>query len=182
MVPIRSPKLAQGVVDRASLPPGKTDHFVWDSEVPGFGLRLRQGGSRNFVFWYRIGPQHRKVNLGAASAITAAEARNRAATLHAEVRLGRDPAGEKAVDTARAAETVGSVLPRFLARQHVLLRPRAYIEVVRHLQVHAGRLHPHPLAGITRRDVSAALSALESDLSGATVNRVRTSLGASRKG
>ncbi len=76
MVPTRSPKLTQGVVDRASLPPGKTDHFVWDSEVPGFGLRLRQGGSRNFVFWYRVGPQRRKMNLGAASAITAAEARS----------------------------------------------------------------------------------------------------------
>src|SRR6476646_651268 len=161
MVPIRSPRLTQGVVDHASLPPGKADHLVWDSEVPGFGLRLRQGGSRNFVFWYRVGPQRRKMNLGAASAITAAEARKRAAKLHAEVKLGRDPAGEKAVSATRAAETVSNTLPRFLARQHARLRPRAYVEVVRHLEVHARRLHPHPLAGVARRDVAAALSALE---------------------
>jgi integrase len=116
------------------------------------------------------------MNLGAASAIAAVEARKLASRLHAEVRLGRDPAGEKAVTASRAAETVISVLPRFLTRQRGRLRPRAYIEVERHLKVHAKKLHPQPLAGVTRRDVAATLSALEDDLSGATVNRVRSSL------
>lgn len=176
MVPMWSPRLTQSPVDRAQLPPGKTDHFVWDSDVPGFGLRIRSGGSRGFVFWYRIGARRRKINLGAALALTVAEARRRAGVLHAEVKLGRDPAGEKAVSAAKAAETVGNTLPRFLVRQQTRLRQRAYIEVLRHLEVHASRLHPHPLTGVTRRDVAATLSALESDLSGATVNRVRTSL------
>ena len=96
--------------------------------------------------------------------------------LHAEVKLGRDPAGEKALSTARAAETVGNTLPQFLARQRARLRVRAYVEVERHLNVHAKKLHPQPLAGVTRRDVAATLSALETTLSGATVNRVRSSL------
>ena len=176
MVPIRSPRLTQSMVDREQLPAGKIDHFLWDSDIPGFGLRIRSGGSRNFVFWYRVGPRRRKMNLGAASATPIAEARKRAGVLHAEVRLGRDPAGERAVSAAKATETVGNTLPRFLARQQARLRPRAYVEVVRHLDVHARQLHPQPLASVTRRDVAAALSVLEGDLSGATVNRVRTSL------
>jgi integrase len=176
MVPTRSPKLTQGIVDHAQLPAGKADHFMWDSDIPGFGLRLRQGGSRGFVFWYRVGSQRRKMNLGAASAMTTAEVRKLASRLHAEVKLGRDPAGERAVTATRAAETVGSVLPRFLTRQQGRLRPRAYVEVERHLKVHAKKLHPQPLAGVTRRDVAATLSGLEADMSGATVNRVRSSL------
>jgi integrase len=176
MVPERSPRLTQSVVDKATLPPGKADHFIWDSDIAGFGLRLRQGGSRNDVYWYRIGTRRRKMHLGAASAVTASDARKTASRLHAEVKLGHDPAGEKAVNVARAAETVGAVLPRYLERQRKRLRPRAYVEVERHLGVHAKRLHLQPLAGVTRRDVAATLSALEADMSGATVNRVRSSL------
>jgi integrase len=116
------------------------------------------------------------MNLGAASAVTVAEARKRAGMLHADVKLGRDPAGEKAVTAARAGETVANALPRFLTRQRVRLRPRAYLEVERHLTVHAKKLHPQSLLGITRKDIAATLSALETTLSGATVNRVRSSL------
>jgi integrase len=112
----------------------------------------------------------------AASAITTAEARKRAGVLHAEVKLGRDPAGTKAASVARASETVGRVLPRFLSRQRSRLRPRAYVEVERHLDLHAKKLYSQPLDGVSRRDVAATLSALESALSGATVNRVRSSL------
>jgi hypothetical protein len=54
MVPIRSPKLTQAVVDRAQLPAGKDDHIIW-ADIPGLGLRIRSGGSRGFVFWYRVG-------------------------------------------------------------------------------------------------------------------------------
>ena len=32
------------------LPAGKTDHIVFDDEIPGFGLRMREGGSRVFIF------------------------------------------------------------------------------------------------------------------------------------
>jgi hypothetical protein len=34
------------------LPDGKRDHIEFDSDVPGFGLRLREGGSRTWIFQY----------------------------------------------------------------------------------------------------------------------------------
>src|SRR5262249_8302551 len=102
----------------------------------------------------------------------------RAALLHAEVKLGRDPAGDKSKARARASETFGAILPLFLARQGERLRPRAFVEVERHLTVHAKRLHHMPLADTARRDVAEVLTAVASRLSGASANRVRSSLSA----
>ena len=183
MVPIRSPektteRLTQYRVDALTLPKGETDWTYWDADVPGFGARLRAGGSKTFVFWYRIGHQRRKMVIGSATAITVGEARKRAAILHAEVKLGKDPAGQKAVGKARADETVAATLPLYLQQQKQRLRPRAYIEVERHLLSHARRIHPLPLASVTRRDVAAVLTAIATAKSGATANRVRSSLSA----
>jgi integrase len=169
-------KLSQHAVDTLELPPGKDDFIAWDSEVPGFGLRLRKGGSRTWVFWYRVGRQRRKLPIGSAAAVTAGEARKQAAILHAKVKLGGDPAGAKAAGKARADETVGAVLPIFLARQKERLRPRAYVEVARHLNVGAKRLHRLTLADVTRRDVAAVLAAVAAIKSGATANRTRACL------
>ena len=44
-------------------PPGKTDHIEWDTEVPGFGVRLR-GETKRWVIQYRIGAQQRRESLG----------------------------------------------------------------------------------------------------------------------
>ena len=37
-------KLTQANVARARVPAGKSEQFFWDDEMPGFGLRLREGG------------------------------------------------------------------------------------------------------------------------------------------
>jgi integrase len=116
--------------------------------------------------------------IGSAAAITVGEARKRAAILHAEVKLGRDPAGEKVIGKARANETVAATLPLYLRQQKDRLRPRAYVEVERHLLTHARHLHPQPLTGVSRRDVAAVLTAIADSKSGATANRVRSSLSA----
>ena len=171
-------KLNQRAVDTLEMPPGKADFIAWDEDISGFGLRVRKGGSRTFVFWYRIGPRRRKLPIGSATAMTAAEARKRAAVLHAEVKLGHDPASERVVARTRGAETLGSLLPAYLARQSARLRPRSFESVEHHLTVHAKRLHSMPLTAVTRRDVASVLSAVSSATSDATANRVRSSLSA----
>jgi integrase len=181
VVPMWSPerptdRLTQRLVDTLSLAEGQIDRTYWDTDVSGFGVRLRAGGSKTFVFWYRIGKHRRKMQIGAATAITVGDARKRAAILHAEVKLGRDPAGEKATNKVRADETFGAILPTYLARQRERLRTSAYREVERHLHVHVRRLHPQSLVDITRRDIATTLSTLGATKSGATVNRIRTSL------
>jgi integrase len=170
------PKLTPQAVSALTLPEGKTDALFFDDDVPGLALRLRAGGSKAWVFQYRIGSRQRRLNIGAASALSPHEARKRAALLHAKVKLGQDPADEKSKARAQANETFGIKLPLFLSRQKERLRPRAYVEVERHLTVHAKRLHHLPLAGVARRDVAQVLTAVTAKLSGASANRVRTSL------
>jgi integrase len=163
------------------LPAGKKDHLVPDGTVPGLALRLREGGSRAWVFSYRIGHKQRRMALGSATVLSVQEARRRATTLYANTKLGIDPTQRKEEVKLQAAETVKAKLPLYLARQQDRvrdghLRQSSYVEIERHLLVHAKRLHAKSLAEVTRRDVAALLSALTEKLSGATVNRVQTTL------
>jgi integrase len=170
------PKLTSREVAALTLPGGVADALFFDDVVPGLAVRLRAGGKKSWVFQYRAGTKQRRMSLGSATALTAHEARKRASILHAEVKLGHDPAGAKSEARARASETFAAVLPLFLARQKERLRPRAFVEVARHLNTHAKRLHHIPLAEVARRDVAAVLTAVAAQLSGASANRVRTSL------
>lgn len=70
--------------------------------------------------------------------------------LLAAARLGRDPAGERIEARVQAAETLGALLPRFLARQRAELKSRTYQEVERHLLVQAEPLHARALKSIDR--------------------------------
>jgi integrase len=160
------------------LPRGKRDHIEFDDAIPGFGLRLREGGSRTWIFQYALGSKQRRIAIGKATALTADKARAIAADLHAKVRLGQDPSGDKAQAKIKSGETFGAFLPRFLAHQRDRLRPRTYPDLERHLAVKAKALHVLPLAKITRRDIATVTSAVADDAGDVTSNRVRTSLSA----
>src|SRR5262245_18051989 len=67
-------KLTVGRISTLRLPSGKTDHIEFDDEIPGFGLRLRESGSRTFVFQYNVGGPNRRKNLRAVSALNLAQA------------------------------------------------------------------------------------------------------------
>jgi integrase len=169
-------KLTAKSVAVLKLPPGKTDHIEWDDDVAGFGLRLREGGGRSFVFQYKIGGRHRRLNLGAVSAIDVGKARETAKDLYARVRLGQDPAGEKTEAKVKAAETFAATAARFLEHQRLRLRPRSYPDVERHLLVHAKALHGLQLARVARRDIATVIAAVAENSGATTGNRVRTSL------
>jgi integrase len=164
--------------DGLKLPSGKSDHIEFDDDVPGLGLRLREGGSRTWVFQYKLGSKQRRMALGSAKAITLGKARETAKDLHAAVRLGRDPAGEKNESKVRAGETFGAIVQRFLARQKARLKPRSYVEVERHLLVHGKQLHGSPIAAIDRRAIASRLGSIAESSGAVTANRVRASLSA----
>jgi integrase len=109
------------------------------------------------------------------------EARRQATQLYAQSKLGIDPAAQKDQAKADAPDTVKAKLPLYLASQQARVRnghfrQSSYIEIERHLLLHAKRLHAKTLAEVTRRDIASVLSALSEKLSGATVNRVHSSL------
>jgi integrase len=169
-------KLTTKSTARLTLPPGKADHIEWDDDVAGFGLRLREGGGRTYIFQYKIGPQQRRIALGATSAIDAGRARETAKNLYARVRLGQDPAADKADARIKAAETFEAISRRFLDHQRARLRPRSYLDVERHILVHAKPLHGLQMAKIERRDIASTIAAAADNAGTVTGNRVRTSI------
>ena len=173
-------KLTTATVKALALPAGVTDKIFFDDELPRFGVRVRAGGSRTWVVQYGIGGKERKLPLGPVSALDPGKARSLAKDVLARVRLGEDPLALKHEAVARARETFGAHLPRYLAFKRASLRPRSYAQVERHLTVHARPLHNRPLASLAsdRRAVTALLGKIAEGSGPVEANMVRSSLSA----
>ena len=169
-------KLTQKTTDALTLPKGKSEIIYWDEDLGGFGLRIRRGGSRTWIYQYDIGRRTRRMTLGASTALSPARARSAANDLHAKVRLGTDPAAEKS--EGRTQMSVADALRNYLAHQRTRLKWRSYIEVERHLLKNCKSLHRSPLAKVDRRAVATLISASASNSGNVTANRVRASLAA----
>ena len=57
-------KLTQKTSAALALPAGKTETIVFDEDLAGFGVRVRIGGTRSWIFQYKIGNQNRRITLG----------------------------------------------------------------------------------------------------------------------
>jgi integrase len=174
-------KLTNSIVRGLSLPEGKVDKIIFDSDVPGLGVRLREK-SRSFIFQYQVGRRTRRMNLGAASALDLADVRKVAGRLYAEVRLGGDPAKTAAVAKAEAAQAFDVVVRQYLIslldphRRGGPYRQRAYVEVERHLTKHSASLNALAVAKITQHDVAGVVTRTTANSGAVTGNRVRASL------
>ena len=157
---------------------GQTDLIEFDDDIPGFGIRLREGGSRTWIFQYKLGTKQRRLVLGKTSAVKAGAAREIASTLHAKVKLGGDPAAEKAISKIQAGDTFGKLIEQYLEFQKDNLRQRSYEEVERHLKTHAKPLHALPAITIDQRTIADKLNAIAKVSGAVTANRTRASLSA----
>jgi integrase len=173
-----SVRLTAQTVRTIALPAGVADKVFFDSDLPGFGLRVRATGAKTWMVQYAISGRTRRIVLGSTAVLNPGKARETAKDLLAQVRLGRDPADEKAQARVKAAETIGALLPRFLQRQRARLKPRSYQEVERHLLIHAKPLHGYPIESIVRRTIAIRLAEIEEASGPAAANRVRGSLSA----
>jgi integrase len=92
-------KLDKRTIDGAA-PRGAGAYFLWDGELPGFGVRVDPTGGRVFVVRYlaegggRGAPQRQKT-LGRYGELTLAQARELARDVRAEVRQGGDPVADR---------------------------------------------------------------------------------------
>ena len=93
------PKLTKRIVDAIETRPA--EYFVWDSEIPGFGLRMLPSGRKGYVVQYRAGRRPRRISLGPCTVLTCEQARAGAITILA---AGKDPASDR--DAGRQANTV----------------------------------------------------------------------------
>jgi len=116
-------RLTATTIPTLQLPQGKTDHIVWDDDIPGFGVRLRAGGSKVFIFVYKIGTKSRSVTLGRVSAVDVGRARSTARDFYFRKRLGGDPALDKKIGLALETYVARKALT-FLERE---IEPACYL-------------------------------------------------------
>jgi integrase len=171
-------KFTTKLIAGLQLPAGKSDHLEWDQDITGLGLRLRAGGSRVWVFQYALGQKQRRMTLGSVSAMTLVQAREVAGRLSAQVHLGGDPAGQKAENQQRAAETFEAIARRYLAVRKLEMRSASYTEVERHLVKNAKPLHRFRFDAIDQRMVAARLLEIRQSSGLYEANRTRASLSA----
>jgi integrase len=114
--------------------PSKVEYFLWDSELIGFGLRVRPSGVKSYVLKYRAGLGRRapvrRITLGKHGKLTPDVARNAARRVLADVVHGTDPARERA--HRRREMTVRDLAERYVA-EHVSLhnKPTTAVEFER---------------------------------------------------
>lgn len=152
-------KLTKRTVD--AVKPGERDFVLWDSELKGFGLRVRPSGARTYIVQYRAGRGraaiNRKVSIGRhGSPWTPDRAREEARRLLGAVANGSDPAADRARE--RRDMTVGDLCDLYLAegcdhkKNTTLATDRGRIE--RHIRPLLGRKR---IGALTSTDIEKFL-------------------------
>ena len=150
-------RITKRVVD--GLKPDGRDFVKWDSELTGFGVRVRPSGAKSFVAVYRTGGRNsslRKVTIGTVGKIEVEKAREAARKIIAGAELGQDHAAERA--KARAELTITELCTLYLAegcetkKASTLATDRGRIE--RHVKPLLGKKR---VGEVTRADIERFL-------------------------
>jgi integrase len=174
-------KLTDQLVATTTLPESKDEHFLWDSVVLGFGVRIRRAKSgdvnKDYVCRHKIGSVQRRPQLGPAAVLSTNQARGLAKEMLAKVLMGQDPHAAK-VERRAADQHTFLVLSRdYLAAKQGKLSPRFHVEATRYLTDprYFGPLHAMPVDKIALRDVAARLAVIERECGTVTPLRAKSS-------
>jgi integrase len=108
------PKLNKTLIDNTR--PEAADVWVWDSEVEGFGIRVKPSGRKTYVVRYRTKDTRtqRKQTLGRCSDFPPEKAREMARKVFAQVAEGGDPGAPREPAFSSVA-TVGRMFEGYVA-------------------------------------------------------------------
>ena len=148
------PKINKRLVD-AIKPDPSAEQWVWDSELKGFGLRVKPTGRKSYLVQYRSQGRTRRLTIGAHGVLTPDEARKLAKQKLAEVSNGADPSAER--KTGLRALTVRDLAGRYM-REHAEAKKKAS-SVMRDQRLLDRFILPelgsHKVSAVTRADVAA---------------------------
>src|SRR5262249_19849378 len=163
--------LTEAAVKRASVPEGRRQIMLWDSQVTGFGVCILMPSDRK-TFWYMYRPRgggrsvsSRMVRIGTYPATSVADARDAARDFAGQVSRGGNPAAERQAERTRDKATLRTLLAedgpyqRELERRRIVNANTAMSALRRGL----ARLMSREVTALTRADLVAAITAIEDD-------------------
>jgi integrase len=146
------PRLTKTSIDAATAT--GADSFVWDSDVPGFGIRVRASGRKTFVIRYRNGSgSSRYYTIARTCDMAPAEARDAARALFVAIKAGVDPSEKRS--RARGEISVSDLFDVWIETYAVArYKPSSLYQARSLFRRHiADRLGRRPAGSITRSDV-----------------------------
>lgn len=121
MKPPNRAKLTKRVVDALCV--GLKSYIVWDTELPGFGVRVNPTGRRAYIIKFRETPcrngRQRMPSIGTHGKLTCEEARSIARDWLVKVARGEDPKRAQAT-----GKTFGDVAEDFYS-QHAMVKKKS---------------------------------------------------------
>lgn len=145
-------KLTKRTVDSEKV--DGTDRRVFDSEIPGYHLRIKPSGVKSYALKYRIDGRSRNITIGRHGIITPDQARLQARDLLVSIGAGKDPSRER--QDGLRTPTLAMFWETYLER-HALLRkaPRSVREDTGVWRLYINPpLGRHKITAITRSDIS----------------------------
>lgn len=150
-------RLTKRTVDAADI--RERDYFIWDDDLPGFGLRVFASGKKSYLIQYRAAGRSRRYTIGLHGVWTPETARQEAKVQLGRIAQGDNPAEERQLD--HKAMTVKELCELYLKDLEAGLilgkggRPKKATTIV----TDTGRILRHiiPLLGTRRvKDLSKA--------------------------
>src|SRR5262249_9824974 len=141
------------------LRPTAKRYLIWDTYQRGLALQVQPSGYRSYKLIYRFHNRPRWYHIGAADAVSLADARKLAPELMLEVIRGKDPAAERRAQ--RGSGTFAEVAEKYL-EQHAKKRNKSWKQadalIRRNVLPRWGKLRADAIA---RADVKALMRDME---------------------
>jgi integrase len=139
---------------------GPKDRFLWDSEVVGFGVRVRPGGHRGYILQYRFAGRARRYQIGAhGTPWTVETARDRARVLVGQIAGGEDPLDVKIA--SRHELTIAQLCDLYLAEGLATRKPTSVAAARSDIENHIKPLLGTKRASLVlRQDIDHLLAAV----------------------
>jgi len=144
-------KLTKTVVEGAPIKDG--EYFLWDDQLPGFGVRVFPSGKRGYLIQYRAEGRTRRVAIGLHGRLTCDEARKKAQGLLGDVAKGGNPAEVRKLD--REALTVRELCALYMdaVANGLVLGKRGLSKKPSTIATDRGRIDRHILPLLASRRV-----------------------------
>lgn len=141
-------------------PPASGRIEIFDSTLPGFGVRVTSSGARSFFVMTRVRGELKRVTLGKPPTLKLADARTLARDAMAMARRGEDPGAARRAARRPAERPVERAIEDYIARAQKGRARRSWREVERALTRELAPWRGRPIESITRADVMDLLDAI----------------------